>query len=155
MHKYIQYSLFSALLILNPICGTTCNKIRESEPMKSINKTKLGLKTLGAASSYFITYKMIKCIEKSLASGPKVIPGKGLVIDIAFIPAGIIGLASFALGTTFLTSALDQTFKNQEKQNQIEKCRAFQKDFLKLQVEDANQQQLLMRHFKTLNENII
>ncbi len=107
MHKYIQYFLFTSILTLNAISGITNRTALAAMAMKSHNNTKLGLKALGIAANYFTTYKMIKYIENN-QDIVSMSPRGGIVIDLSNIPAGFIGIASFAFGTKLLFSACEQ-----------------------------------------------
>src|ERR1700733_9155638 len=99
------FFLFSILMI-QTISGANQGTFATiKDRIQSTNKTKLGIKALGTAASYWTTYKMLQLIDRSAQNGVKVVPGKGVGIDLTAIPAGIIGISSAVLGTMLLASS--------------------------------------------------
>ncbi len=102
------FFLFSILMI-QTISGANQGTFATiKDRIQSTNKTKLGIKALGTAASYWTTYKMLQLIDRSAQNGVKVVPGKGVGIDLTAIPAGIIGISSAVLGTMLLASSCQQ-----------------------------------------------
>ncbi len=114
MSQNIRFFLFSTIFMINCISGVaTSTLVTIKDHIQAVNKTKLGIKALGTAASYWSMYKMLQVIDNSLKDRVKVVQGKGVVIDLSFVPAAIAAVSSAIVGTKLLVSSCQQIFDDQ------------------------------------------
>lgn len=146
MFQRIRFFLFSTILMINCISGVAPSTfVTIKHRIQAMNKTKLGIKALGTAASYWTTYKMLQVIDNSLKDHVKVVQGEGVVIDLSFIPAAIVAVSSAIIGTKLLVSSCQQILDDQVQRSHKKPQK------MQLLIDQAYMQEILKKQIKKNN----